>query len=94
MNLTPAQLYHHFDTQRPVYRGAGKGRVIEGVTYTDNFEMVGYTYAPATGLLVIKSQNPLNVEQYRGRIKDEAGFERAIKRASRNMRVPRNPKAK
>lgn len=92
MNLTPTQLHHRFDTQCPVYRGNGKRRTIEGVTYTDNFEIVGYTYTPATGFLIIKSQNPLNVEQYRGRVMDVAGFERAVKRASKNMMAQRTRK--
>ena len=89
MDLAPAQLTRRpFDTQPPVYRRGAKGRVIEGVTYTDNFEMVGYTYNPTSGFLVIKSRDPMNVVQYRGRIKDEDGFEKAIKRASKNINKP------
>ncbi len=74
-----------FDINPPVKRTWEGRQIIEGVTRTDNFKVVGYTYWPGDGSLVIK--NTLNRVLFNGKVKDMAGFGKAMKKADKNERA-------
>jgi hypothetical protein len=68
-----------FDLVSPVKRKFEGKTIIEGVTTTDQYQIVGYTYWPATGRLVIK--NRMNEIRYQGTINSIGDFARALKKA-------------
>lgn len=68
-----------FDINPPVRRQWEGKVIIEGVTRTNNFKVVGYTYWPGNGRLVIK--DTLNQVRFQGTIKNLADFGKAMKKA-------------
>lgn len=61
-----------------------KEEAIEGTTFTDDFNEVGFTYYPSDGLLRVV--NTGNVELFKGVIATREDFEKALKRADRKQR--------
>lgn len=70
-----------FDIYPPVKRKWNGKTIIEGVTKTDNFKVVGYTYWPGTGFLVIK--DTLNRILFQGKVNNMVDLGKAMKKADK-----------
>lgn len=89
MSLKPSDFSNVlFDWQRPVYRKIGLDpyATIEGATYTDNFNLLGWTYWPDSGKIQFKTIE--NIVVFNGVIKTVGDFEKAIKRADKKCVAP------
>jgi hypothetical protein len=61
----------------------GKYQVIEGVTYTDNFNLVGFTYnLRDSSIQIVNKQNQI---LYKGFIYTPEEYEKALKKADRKQ---------
>lgn len=84
-----------FDRQRPVRREIPsrtdwrrKEQVIEGVTVTDNFHMIGYTYFLSDGTLYLNcfdKEKQCNVRLLEKHIDTYADFEKYLKQADKKI---------
>lgn len=84
-----------FDRQRPVkrdvpsrYDGSEREQVIEGVTITDNYHMIGYTYFLSDGMLYLNcfdEENQSNVRLLEKHIGIYADFEKCLKQADKKI---------
>jgi len=80
-----------FDSQRAIERKVDGKRAIEGVTFTDNFIKVGFTYYIDSGELSIK--NIHNQQLFLGKISSAEDFEKAIKKADKKAHELRKKKS-
>jgi hypothetical protein len=82
MSLKPEDFQNYlFDSQKAVERMVDGKRAIEGVTFTDNFIKVGFTYYISSGELSMK--NIHNQQLFFGKIASTEDFEKAIKKADK-----------
>ena len=79
-----------FDTQKVVERKVDGKRAFEGVTFTDNFIKVGFTYYLNNGILSIV--NTENQKLFFGKISSMEDFEKAIKKAGKKAYALRKKK--
>jgi hypothetical protein len=92
MSLRPEDFQNYlFDSQRAVERMVDGKRAIEGVTFTDNFIKVGFTYYISSGELSMK--NIHNQQLFFGKIASTEDFERAVKKADKKAHELRKKKA-